>query len=102
MKIFNINNVQTIAQIHAKQNQTAENPAKQKLERRFLAELTKPEADTVSFKRIDFDERKINKTIDAFLNNPYANITQAQEISIENALNNCIDMIEYIKDKDKF
>lgn len=28
MKIFNINNVQTVAQIHAKQNQTAENPAK--------------------------------------------------------------------------
>ena len=55
-----------------------------------------------SFKRIDFDERKINKTIDAFLNNPYSNITQAQEIPIENALNNCIDMIEYIKDKDKF
>ena len=58
MKIFNINNVQTIAQIQAKQNQTAENPAKQKLERRFLAELTKPEADTVSFKRIDFDAAK--------------------------------------------
>lgn len=57
---------------------------------------------TCSFKRLDFNEIKLGNIIKNFLNKPYSNITQAQEISIEDALNNCIDMIEYIKDKDKF
>ena len=50
MKIFNINNVQSRTQIRARQNQTAGVQTEQKLERRFLKEMTKPEMDTVSFK----------------------------------------------------
>lgn len=50
MKIFNINNVQSRTQIRARQNQTTGVQTEQKLERRFLKEMTKPEMDTVSFK----------------------------------------------------
>ena len=38
---------------------------------------------TCSFKRLDFNEIKLGNIIKNFLNKPYANITQAQEISIE-------------------
>lgn len=50
MKIFNINNAQSRTQIRDRQNQTTGVQTEQKLERRFLKEMTKPEMDTVSFK----------------------------------------------------
>ena len=50
MKIFNINNAQSRTQIRDRQNQTTGVQTEQKLKRRFLKEMTKPEMDTVSFK----------------------------------------------------
>lgn len=52
-----------------------------------------------SFRRIEFNEKKINKAIDSFLNNPYRNITCAEEIEISEALNNCDDILGYMKTK---
>lgn len=53
-----------------------------------------------SFKRIGFKESAIQKVITNFLNNPYAKITQAVEITPEEAYENCINIIEYMKTKE--
>ena len=55
-----------------------------------------------SFKRIEVDQFKIEKEIKGFLNNPFANITQAVEIPINEALANCKSLIEYMKDSEAF
>ena len=51
-----------------------------------------------SFKRIEFTEAKVIKRIKEFLNNPYKNITQAKEMTIEEALEQCDDMLIYMKE----
>ena len=63
----------------------------------FLHKSTK-----MSFKRIEYDEGKIEKEIKGFLNNPFADITQAMEISPEEALAECKSFIEYMKDDEAF
>lgn len=50
-----------------------------------------------SFMRINYTDAKIGKIIKGFLNNPYHNITQAKEITIEEALEHCDDMLLYMK-----
>lgn len=50
-----------------------------------------------TFDRIDYSESKINTIITKFLNDPNKQITQALEVSSEQALENCISIIEYVK-----
>lgn len=53
-----------------------------------------------SFKRIGYKDTAIQKVINNFLNNPYAKITQAIEISPEEVYENCIDIIKYMETKE--
>ena len=54
-----------------------------------------------SYQKIEYDERKIRKFIASFLQTPrkpsILNIYQAEQISIEEALNSCIDICNYMK-----
>lgn len=50
-----------------------------------------------SFQRINYSESKIQKIIKGFLNDPYRNITQARELDIKEALEQCDDMLIYMK-----
>lgn len=61
-----------------------------------------PKSVNCSFKRIDYSESQINTAIKKFLNNPYANITQAYEADYKEALDDCIDIAEYMKKENSF
>ena len=54
-----------------------------------------------SYQKIEYDERKIKKFIASFLQAPrkpsVLNIYQAEQISIEEALDSCIDICSYMK-----
>ncbi len=54
-----------------------------------------------SYQKIGYDERKIRKFIASFLQAPrkpnILNIYQAEQISIEEALDSCIDICNYMK-----
>ncbi len=52
---------------------------------------------TCNFTRLNYNDLKINKAIDSFLNNPHRGITSAYEITKEEALNNCKSIINYMK-----
>lgn len=55
-----------------------------------------PDFTNCSFSRIDFNEKKLDTTIDRFLNNPHRVITQVREITAEE-FRNCIkDITRYI------
>lgn len=49
------------------------------------------------FTRFEYSESKISKIIDNFLNQPLK-ITQARVISAEEAFNNCINIVDYVKE----
>ena len=49
-----------------------------------------------SYKRIEYSENNISKTIDRFLNDPYRKITQAREIDMEEAKKYFINLADYI------
>ena len=55
-----------------------------------------------TFDRIEFNENKIRKRIQTFLNIPVRNITQAQIVEKEYALDGCKDIIEYMRHKENF
>ena len=56
---------------------------------------------SLTFKRINYTESTINKIIDKFLNNPYANITQVLVVTDYNEiLDSCIDIVDYLKQED--
>ena len=57
---------------------------------------------TCVFKRFDYSESKLMKAIENFLKPSFSNITQAREISCEEALDNCIDIIEYMRLEDAY
>ena len=57
---------------------------------------------TCTFDRIEFNEKKIIKRIQTFLNTPIRNITQAQVVEKEYALDGCKDIIEYMRHKENF
>ena len=70
-----------------------------------------PQSDTFedscecTFSRIEFDAKKIYRVVDMFLNKTRKKlmpITQAREISRDNALNQCRSIIEYMKDTEKY
>ena len=54
------------------------------------------------FNRIEFNDKKISKRIYTFLNAPTRNITQAQMVDKNYALDGCKDIIEYMRDSTKF
>ena len=57
---------------------------------------------TCTFDRIEFNEKKISKRIYSFLNAPGKNITQAQIVDKEYALDGCKDIIEYMRNSNNF
>lgn len=60
-----------------------------------------PNSVICDYSKIEFMEGKLKKIIDMFLNNGKRQITQAREISKEEALNNCKSLIEYMEKERK-
>ena len=61
-----------------------------------------PETVICNFSRIEYDEKKIAKRINEFVNSPKRNITQARQIDRDVAFGDCIDIIQYMKNRDNF
>lgn len=61
-----------------------------------------PKAVNCNFSRIDFDEKKVYKRIDEFLNNSFRKITQAFIVEEDTAWCDCKSIIEYMQDKNNF
>ena len=61
-----------------------------------------PKSVTCHFSRIEFDERKIFKRVDEFLNNRFRNITQAQLVEREILFEDCKSLLEYMEEKTNF
>lgn len=55
-----------------------------------------------TFKRIEFNEKKISREIQSFLNDPKSKITQAFEIDTDEALSKCRSIIEYMKNPELY
>lgn len=51
-----------------------------------------------SYQTIDFSQKALNKTIDMFLNGPNKSITQAEEVTVEEALEDCRSIVEHMKE----
>lgn len=58
---------------------------------------TLPKSVNCSFQRVSFNEKKMQDIIRKFLNSPYSAITQAIEVSKEEALAECKGIIDYMK-----
>ena len=67
----------------------------------YLPDRTLSTICETSYQKIEYDERKIKKFISSFLQAPrkpsILNIYQAEQISIEEALDSCIDICNYMK-----
>ena len=67
----------------------------------YLPDRTLSTICETSYQKIEYDERKIRKFIASFLQAPrkpsILNIYQAEQISIEEALDSCIDICNYMK-----
>ena len=67
----------------------------------YLPDRTLSNVCETSYQKIEYDERKIKKFISSFLQAPrkpsILNIYQAEQISIEEALDSCIDICNYMK-----
>lgn len=61
-----------------------------------------PKSCFCSFSRIEYDERKIHKRIDEFLNTPKRNITQAQEVDADVFFDSCKSILDYVKNPENF
>ena len=61
-----------------------------------------PKGVNCNFSRIDFDEKKLYKRIDEFLNNSFRKITQAFIVEEDIAWQDCKSIIEYMQNKDNF
>lgn len=57
---------------------------------------------SVTYKRIEYNESKLKGIIEKFLNNPYRKITQAQEIEENDVYDNCINILDYVKENKDF
>lgn len=67
----------------------------------YLPDRTLSNVCETSYQKIEYDERKIRKFIASFLQTPrkpnILNIYQAEQIPIEEALDSCIDICNYMK-----
>ena len=67
----------------------------------YLPDRTLSTICETSYQKIEYDERKIRKFIASFLQAPrkpsVLNIYQAEQISIEEAFDSCIDICNYMK-----
>lgn len=61
-----------------------------------------PKAVNCNFSRIEFDEKKIFKRIDEFLNNRFRNITQAQLVDRSILFEDCKSILDYCYIKENF
>lgn len=61
-----------------------------------------PKSVFCSFSRIEYDERKIIKKINEFLNDTKRNITQAQEVERDLLFEDCKSILEYCENYDSF
>ena len=61
-----------------------------------------PKSVTCHFSRIEFDERKIFKRVDEFLNNRFRNITQAQIVDRNVMFEDCKSILGYCEIKENF
>ena len=59
---------------------------------------TLPQSVSMSMTHMDYSQPKIAKTIRTFLNDVYHNITQVLEVDKEEALEECRDLISYVRD----
>ena len=59
-----------------------------------------PKVVNCRFERIEFKDTKLVAIINKFLTNPYYKITSAIELEYEEAVKNCRDIIDYVKDKE--
>lgn len=57
-----------------------------------------PKSVTLTYKKLNFSQLKMQKVIKEFLNNPFAKITNVEQIDKEEALKLCPDINEYFKD----
>ena len=62
-----------------------------------------PKSVSCTFDREEYNEKKLSKRINMFLNNPKAEITQARVLEDESeAFDNLKDIIAYMKNKENF
>ena len=61
-----------------------------------------PKSAFCTFERIEFDEKKLNKKINEFLNNPRRGITQAMEVDRYIAFEDCKSIVDYMRDESNF
>lgn len=59
-----------------------------------------PKVVNCRFERIEFKDTKLVAVINKFLTNPYYKITSANELEYEEAVKNCRDIIDYVKNKE--
>ncbi len=57
-----------------------------------------PDKVTCTYDKINFDSKRISKTIKSFLNNSSYEITDARVISKQEALSNCREILQFIAD----
>ena len=56
-----------------------------------------PKKVKCNFERVDYNLKKLQLVITKFLNNPYSKIVFAEEIDKTEALNDCKDLINYMR-----
>ena len=61
-----------------------------------------PKSVNCSFKRIDYDEDKIEGIIDDFLNKGFRNISQAREVDKDTIFTNCRSIVDYMADEGNY
>ena len=61
-----------------------------------------PKGVSCNFSRIDYDDRKISKRIDEFINNKYRQITSATLVEEDVVWEDCKSIIEYMQDRNNF
>ena len=59
-----------------------------------------PKVVNCRFERIEFKDTKLVTIINKFLTNPYYKIRSAIELDYEEAVKNCRDIIDYVKNKE--
>lgn len=65
----------------------------------FIIDLEElPKVSNIRYFSFEFNDKKINKIIDSFLNDPNREITQAKIVDEEEVYENSRDILQYFKD----